>query len=159
MSRPTRPIPTSSPIYNRRPTRADLQVRRPTRAIGLADDYRCPVCGRIGNGGALMYGLLEYGYICTGRPTYRSKNACVTRLRGTSSPQSLQFVMCERLEPSVVKLICDFYPRIQPDDYIAQTLSRAVLRQMRPQLPYKTMKIIANFIPRGNDEDDEDDWQ
>ena len=109
----------------------------------VPDDHRCRVCGRVGNGGYLMDGYFRYGPICTGEI---SRHSCLWQLLGPICPQPLQFVMRGRLEPYLVALISDFFPEIEPDDYIAQTLSRAVLRKMRPQLPYKAMKIIANFI-------------
>ena len=103
----------------------------------VGPDHRCRVCGRVGHGGYVVDGLFRFGPICT-----KMRDSCLDRLLGPQTVEELDVVLCRKLPTHLLSMIIDFYPRLEPDDILAQALSRLIFRKL---LPYALVERIVEF--------------
>ena len=106
----------------------------------VGPDHQCRVCGRVGNGGYVVDGFFRFGPICT-----ETSDSCLARMLGPETVEELQMVLCTRgrqLPTHLLSLINDFYPRLEPNDILAQALSRLTFRKL---LPYAVVERIVDF--------------
>ena len=113
----------------------------------VGPDHQCLVCGRIYNGAHVEHGYLRFGPICT-----NTDDSCLVQMLGPDDEEELQDEMDDKgriwgewgrkLPRHLLTLILEFYPRLEPNDILAQALSRLTFRKL---LPYTVVLRIVDF--------------